>query len=90
MSNEEENVNVPDNQQEECSDEEEKGSDEGNLFYAIWKPHFNHPLMCIVRYISDLMIVPDNQQEECSDEEEKGSDEGNLFYAIWKPHFNHP
>ena len=34
---------VPDNQQEECSDEEEKGSDEGNLFYAIWKPHFNHP-----------------------------------------------
>ena len=65
MSNEEENVNVPDNQQEECSDEEEKGYDEGNLFYAIWKPHFNHPLMCIVRYISDSMIVPDNQQEEC-------------------------
>ena len=45
MSNEEENVNVPDNQQEECSDGEETSqrSDEGNLFYAIWKPHFNHP-----------------------------------------------
>ena len=45
--------------------------------------------MCIVRYISDSMIVPDNQQEECSDEEEKGSDEGNLFYAIWTSFYQH-
>ena len=45
--------------------------------------------MCIVRYISDSMIVPDNQQEECSDEEKKGSDEGNLFYAIWTSFYQH-
>ena len=57
----------------------------GNLILII-------PKMCIVRYISDSMIVPDNQQEESSDGEETSqrSDEGNLFYAIWKPHFNHP
>ena len=35
----------------------------GNLILII-------PKMCIVRYISDSMIVPDNQEEESFDGEE--------------------
>ena len=44
MSNEKETVDDPDHQEEGTSDEEENLQEyyEGNLFYAIWGPHFNH------------------------------------------------
>ena len=44
MSNEKETVDYPDHQEEGTSDEEENLQEyyEGNLFYAIWGPHFNH------------------------------------------------